>query len=116
MPSSHVSRDLLLAALMAAGLANADRGVLDMPQGLRIANPVANAGVHADRSLAIPTQEYHRVSPVPPPRSDSNQRMFTPLGAPWPPNQLTPAPLLPFHPNRPLVTPPSGPGFPPGPG
>lgn len=39
-----------------------------------------------------------------------NQHTTTPFGAPSPPHQLTPAPVLPFHPNRhlmpsPIVTP-----------
>ena len=37
------------------------------------------------------------------------------FGSPLPPNQLTPAPVLPFNPNRSLIPPPSSPSHPPNP-
>jgi hypothetical protein len=55
------------------------------------------------------------------PPADSSSRPMTPFAAPMPPNQLTPAPLLPFHPNgtlvpnRPLMPAPQAPSYPPDP-
>lgn len=58
-----------------------------------------------------PTESSTPLSPGS--QGDVNQRVVTPFGSPQPPNQLTPAPVLPFHPNRPLMpqsTPHSGGG------
>ena len=43
------------------------------------------------------------------PYGQPSARSATPFGSPSPPNQLTPAPVLPFHPNRPLMPPSSAP-------
>jgi hypothetical protein len=43
------------------------------------------------------------------PQGDSSSRAVTPFGGPLPPNQLTPAPVLPFNPNRSLMPSPSTP-------
>jgi hypothetical protein len=43
------------------------------------------------------------------PYGQAPARSATPFGSPSPPNQLTPAPVLPFHPNRPLMPPSSAP-------
>jgi len=37
------------------------------------------------------------------PQGDASPRTTTPFGGPLPPNQLTPAPVLPFNPNRSLM-------------
>jgi hypothetical protein len=39
------------------------------------------------------------------PHEDTQSGLVTPFGTPAPPNNLTPAPVLPFHPNRPPVPP-----------
>lgn len=44
-----------------------------------------------------------------PPQGDPSSRTTTPFGGPLPPNQLTPAPVLPFNPNRSLIPSPSAP-------
>ncbi|HKY71590.1 MAG TPA: hypothetical protein VJL88_06700 [Nitrospira sp.] len=43
------------------------------------------------------------------PHGQTPPRSTTPFGSPSSPNQLTPAPVLPFHPNRPLMPPSSAP-------
>jgi hypothetical protein len=48
-------------------------------------------------------------STVPVPQGELSARGTTPSGGPWPPSQLTPAPVLPFNPNRPLMPVPSAP-------
>lgn len=48
------------------------------------------------------------------PQGDFSSRAVTPFGGPLPPNQLTPAPVLPFNPNGSLVPSPS-PSHPPNP-
>jgi len=40
---------------------------------------------------------------------NAHQHTMTPLGVPSPPHQLTPAPVLPFHPNRHLMPSPTAP-------
>jgi hypothetical protein len=51
-----------------------------------------------------------RTVPLPPgPHGELNQRAVTPFGSPLPPSQMTPAPILPFQPNRPLVPSPTTP-------
>ena len=49
------------------------------------------------------------------PQGDSSPRPIIPFGAPSPPHQLTPAPVLPFNPNRSLMPAPSVPFHPPDP-
>jgi hypothetical protein len=49
------------------------------------------------------------------PQGDPSSRTTTPFGIPLPPNQLTPAPVLPFNPNRSLIPSPSAPSHPPNP-
>jgi hypothetical protein len=61
----------------------------------------------AGRSAAPPSPLRVPDIPVPPERSQATPR--TPFGTPTPPNSLTPAPLLPFNPNRPLMPTPSTP-------
>ena len=60
----------------------------------------------------------HRDGPPPAltaPEGDLSSRAATPFGGPMPPNHLTPAPVLPFNPNRSLVPAPSAPSHPPNP-
>src|SRR5262245_50295052 len=94
-------------------------------ESARVGSTNANPGTVTDlgNGIGIPSDPHGRsetnlaptepapLSPVP--HGDANQRSVTPFGSPQPPNQLTPAPVLPFHPNRPLMpqsTPPSGSG------
>jgi hypothetical protein len=49
------------------------------------------------------------------PHGDPSTRTTTPFGSALPPNQLTPAPMLPFNPNRSLIPSPSAPSHPPNP-
>ncbi len=61
-----------------------------------------------------PESSSRRESPLTVPQTDFSPRTTTPFGAPSPPNQLTPAPTLPFNPNRSLI-PPSSPSHSPNP-
>jgi hypothetical protein len=108
---------IAVAALVAAQSAQGEIAGVKSPKG--------NPGTLRDlgNGLGIPSDPHEpgesrgipREFPVPSPGShgDANERFVTPFGSPQPPNQLTPAPLLPFHPNRPPApptTPPSGSG------
>jgi hypothetical protein len=94
-----------VTVLLVAGLSQADSATrvepLDGTQHLSATGPIRPEG-----DPLVP-QDGGRVSapgvsrsPVPPTR---------PFGVPSPPNQLTPAPVLPFHPNRPLTPSPFAP-------
>lgn len=48
------------------------------------------------------------------PHGDTKSGTITTFGTPAPPNNLTPAPVLPFNPNRPLMPQPSSPASPSG--
>lgn len=93
---------------LAAGPGQAEVRVVQSPDGA--------AGTIADLGNGVGIQsDPHgrggiRVAPAegpallsPGPHGDLNQRTVTPFQSLAPPNQLTPAPVLPFHPNRPLV-------------
>jgi hypothetical protein len=54
-------------------------------------------------------------SPFTPPQGDVSMPATTPFGTPLPPNQLTPAPVLPFSPNRSLIPSSVAPSHPPNP-
>jgi hypothetical protein len=50
------------------------------------------------------------------PQADFAPPATAPSGGPLPPHQLTPAPVLPFNPNRPLMPAPTAPSYAPNPG
>lgn len=89
-----------VAVLLVAGLSQADSAThvepLDGTQSL-----TAPGGIRPGDDARVPAPAGPQ-GPLPP-------RTTTPFGAPSPPNQLTPAPVLPFHPNRPLMPSPSAP-------
>jgi hypothetical protein len=115
--TSAVGWMIAVAALLTAALAHGEIAVVgssnDKPGTLRdLGNGV---GIPSNSHDLGESRGATRESPVPSagPHSDANERFVTPFGSPQPPNQLTPAPLLPFHPNRPPMpqsTPPSGSG------
>jgi hypothetical protein len=80
----------------------------------------ANAGrmepLGDSRSLSIASGAPDPQIPSPQaPQGDSSPRAVTPHGSLVPPNRLTPAPLLPFNPNRSLMPAPAAPAHPPNP-
>ncbi|HEX8750796.1 MAG TPA: hypothetical protein VF732_06750 [Nitrospira sp.] len=103
-----VAADFAQGEIARVGSPNANPGtVTDLGNGVGIQSDPHG---RSETNLA-PTESAAPLSPVP--HGDMNQRLVTPFGSPQPPNQLTPAPVLPFHPNRPLMpqsAPPSGGG------
>lgn len=93
---------IAVTALMAADFAQGEITVVGNPGTLTDLGD--NQGIRSDS----PRQGGQALAPgesaAPPrPLGDVNQQFVTPFGSPQPPNQLTPAPILPFHPNRPLM-------------
>jgi hypothetical protein len=88
-----------VTVLLAAGLSQADSATrvepLDGMQSL-----TAPGGIRPEGDARVPAPAVPH-GPLP--------RTTSPFGGPSPPNQLTPAPVLPFHPNRPLMPSPSAP-------
>jgi hypothetical protein len=77
--------------------------ITDLGNGIGIqSDPHSQGG-----TFSTPIQPMVPLSPGP--HGDLNQRAVTPFGSPLPPSQMTPPPLLPFHPNRPLMPSPSVP-------
>ena len=70
-------------------------------------------GIRSDRSPLL--RPDARPSPLTPPQGDLGSGTATPFAAPLPPNQLTPAPVLPFNPNRSLMPASPAPLHPPNP-
>lgn len=103
-----LAADFAYGEIAAVGSANANPGtVTDLGNGIGIPSDPHGRG----RANLAPTESAPPLSPVP--HGEVNQRSVTPFGSPQPPNQLTPPPVLPFHPNRPLMpqsTPNSGGG------
>ena len=99
-----------VTVLLAAGLSLDERATavepLDSTHGVGAAGgPRSESGPHLSREGRVPAPGVFQ-SPVPP---------ATQFGTPLPPNHITPAPVLPFHPNRSLMPSPSAPSDPPNP-
>jgi hypothetical protein len=99
-----------VTVLLAAGLSRADSATtvdpLDGTHSVGAAGgPRSEGGPLLPREGRVPAPGAFQ-SPVPP---------TTQFGTPSPPNHITPAPVLPFHPNRPLMPSPSAPSHPPNP-
>jgi len=90
------------AVLLTAGLSQAGSAghvePLDGTQGVtRSVNEPESPSGHG------PLPHGESYIPLGMPQSDASPRTTTPFGGPLPPNQLTPAPVLPFNPNRSLM-------------
>ena len=100
MNGGHFAAILGAIVVLAASPLQADNaGRLEPLDGMQsLTGPASEPGIRSERSplLAVPQGE---LSP----------RATTPFGTPLPPNQLTPAPVLPFNPNRSLMPPSSTP-------
>lgn len=100
MGASAVARILGAAVLLVAGLSQADNASriepLDGTQSMT--SPATKPGIPSERR---PLRGV--------PQGDVAPQATTPFGGPLPPNQLTPAPVLPFNPNRSLMPSPSAP-------
>lgn len=112
MQASAVRLIIAVTAMLTPAFALAEVAVIESPHGRAgtIAELGNGAGIRSvphgnDGSSVAPTESAAPVSPGP--HDAVNQRILTPFGSPQPPNQLTPAPVMPFHPNRPLLPSPS---------
>jgi hypothetical protein len=98
----QLARSTIAWAVTAVWLTQPGPALCEVQNGNRVIardNP-AGIGTGGTDSLSVPK------SILPPAQTserDAYQQTMTPLGVPVPPHQLTPAPLLPFHPNRPLM-------------
>ena len=95
------------AVLLTAGFSQAgNAGRVEPLDGIQGVTRSANdPGTPSERG-PLP----HAESQLPPlvvPQADPSPRTTTPFGGPLPPSQLTPAPVLPFNPNRSLMPSPS---------
>ena len=88
---------LLIAGLSQAGSAGHIEP-LDGTQG--VTRSVNEPGSPSERGPLPHGESY---LPRGMPQGDASPRTTTPFGGPLPPNQLTPAPVLPFNPNRSLT-------------
>jgi hypothetical protein len=91
------------AVLLTAGLSEAgSAGHVEPLDGMQGVTRSANEpGMPSDRGPLL-----HGESSLPGlgvPQVDPSPRTTTPFGGPLPPSQLTPAPMLPFNPNRSLM-------------
>ena len=78
-----------------------------------------DTGIHSDshRNTGPVTSSGGLLPPLSGPHENTQSGSVTPFGTPAPPSNLTPAPVLPFHPNRPLAPlQPSAPSSTPPPG
>jgi hypothetical protein len=108
MSASGVRMMIVMAAMVPAGLAQAQEVVTESPPGIHgsMTRPGNGERIQSERGPGVSLQEYLSLS-LPRPQTGVSQGTVSPFGAPSPPSRLTPAPLLPFHPNRPLVPSPS---------
>ncbi len=102
------------AMVLTTAVTRAEVAVVQSPHGSRVTITDLGNGIgmqsdpHGQGGAVVMPPEP--TIPLPPgPHGDQNQRAVTPFGSPSPPNQLTPAPVLPFHPNRPMMPSPSSP-------
>jgi len=91
------------ALLLTAGLSQAsNEGRVEPLDGTQGVTRSANEpGIPSERGPLSPGESRLPALGMPP--GDPSSRTTTPFGGPLPPNQLTPAPVLPFNPNRSLM-------------
>lgn len=91
------------AVLLTAGLSQAgNEGRVEPLDGTQGVTRSANEpGIPSERGPLSPGESRLPALGMPP--GDPSSRTTTPFGGPLPPNQLTPAPVLPFNPNRSLM-------------
>ncbi len=97
-----VVRWMIVASILSAGFAEAEIGIEShVPPGtiMDLGNGVGMPSVPS--AANTPLIEPSRPSSLPP--GDNERHNTTPFGSISPPHELTPAPLLPFNPNRPLM-------------
>lgn len=108
MQTSAIRLIIAVTATLAPAFAQAE--IIESSHRATIAELGNGAGIrsdpHGQSGSSVASTESS--APLPPgPHGEVNQRIMTPFGSPQPPNQLTPAPVMPFHPNRPLLPAPS---------
>jgi hypothetical protein len=91
------------AVLLTAGLSQAsNEGRVEPLDGTQGVTRSANKpGIPSERGLLPHGESQLPALGILP--GDTSLRKTTPFGGPLPPNQLTPAPVLPFNPNRSLM-------------
>jgi hypothetical protein len=105
---------MVMAVTLAADSTQAEVALVQSPHGISgtITDLGNGVGIQSDPhgqggTFSTPIEPTVPLSPGP--HGDVNQRAVTPFGSPSPPSQMTPPPVLPFHPNRPLMPSPSAP-------
>ena len=90
------------AVLLTAGLSQAgSAGHVEPLDGTQGVTRSVNEPESPSERGRLPHGESYL--PLGMPQGDASLRTTTPFGGPLPPNQLTPAPVLPFNPNRSLM-------------
>lgn len=114
MPMRTVRWVVRVALCFLAASAQAEVGTVQSAHGtvatiVDLGNGIGlQSDPHEETRPIVPPRQS--AAPVPAgPHGDVNRRTATPFGSPQPPNQLTPAPVLPFRPNSPLMPGPSAP-------
>lgn len=114
MQTTGMTRTIALLLTLAAGPTSAEVRIIQSPDGLQgtVADPGNGVGIRSDPHgrrdvLVAPLDSAIPLSPGP--HGDLHRQTVTPFQTPPPPNQLTPAPVLPFQPNRPPAPIPSTP-------
>lgn len=107
----------LLCLMTAPSLTEAETSVLRHRDGTSgLITPLGeDAGIYSDAhgNTGPVTGLGTPASPILAPHGDTKSSSITPFGTPMPPSNLTPAPVMPFHPNRPLMPQSTAPASPP---
>ena len=95
-----------LPLLLTVAVSRAEHtGRIEPPDGF-VASP-GRSEMRQERGPLVP--EVPEAPSTVIPYGQAPPRSATPFASPFPPNHLTPSPVLPFHPNRPLMPPSSSP-------
>ena len=102
----QVRRSMIAGALVAVWIAQPDWILCEVPSYTRVTADLKTPIGLGTGSLS--TGEF-RLPPALHSEWNAHEQTTTPLGVPSPPHRLTPAPVLPFHPNRHLIPSPTSP-------
>ena len=106
----QVRGSMIAGALVAVWIAQPDWILCEVPSDTRVtADRQTSIGLGTGSGTdSLSTGEF-RLPPALHSEWDAHEQTTTPLGVPSPPHRLTPAPVLPFHPNRHLLPSPTSP-------
>lgn len=92
-----------LGLLLTVGVSQADNAgrIEPLDGGHSVIAPPGQPDIRQEHGPLVP--EGPEFPSTTTPHDQASPRATTPFGSPPSPNQLTPAPVLPFHPNRPLM-------------